>query len=79
MQRAKALIDTLHPVKHEATYFGAALAVMGDTAAAIRIMKAYQPREDIHFQLHLKRDPDLRWIKGSRWEKELLIPDPPKS
>jgi serine/threonine protein kinase len=79
MMRAKALIDTLHPVKHEAAYFGAALAVMGDTAAAIRIMKAYQPREDIHFQLHLKRDPDLRWIKGSKWEKELLIPDPPKS
>ena len=51
---------------------------MHDTLAAVRFMQKYQPREDMHFQLHLKRDPGLRWIKGSRWEKELLIPDPKK-
>ncbi|HUR00381.1 MAG TPA: hypothetical protein VM166_13075, partial [Gemmatimonadaceae bacterium] len=73
---AMAYADAAHPTKHEAAYIGSALAAMGDTAGAVRIMKAYDPREDMHFQLHLKRDPGLRWIKGSRWAKDLLIPDP---
>ena len=78
VDRAFQLIDSVHPNRHEAAYIGAALAAMHDTLGAVRFIRKYEPREDLHLQLHLKRDPGLRWIKGSRWEKELLIPDPPK-
>jgi serine/threonine protein kinase/Flp pilus assembly protein TadD len=76
MDRAIKAIDPAHPAKHEAAVFAAAFAAFHDTLGAVRIMSAYQPRGDIHYQLHLKRDPGLRWIKGSRWERELLVPDP---
>jgi serine/threonine protein kinase/tetratricopeptide (TPR) repeat protein len=76
LNHAFQLIDSVRPNRHEAAYIAAALAAMHDTLSAVGFMKKYEPREDIHFQLHLKRDPGLRWIKGSRWEKDLLIPDP---
>ncbi|MEO5579669.1 MAG: hypothetical protein ABIR58_03355 [Gemmatimonadaceae bacterium] len=60
---------------HEAAYMGAALAAVGDTAGAVRMMNSYQPREDMHFQLHLKRDPRLRWLDG-KWGKDLLVSGP---
>lgn len=74
MKHAKSLIDTLKPALHEAAYFGAALATMGDTAGAIRIMKAFEPRANVHYQLHLKRDPGLKWLQGG-WGKDLLVKD----
>jgi tetratricopeptide (TPR) repeat protein/tRNA A-37 threonylcarbamoyl transferase component Bud32 len=77
VERAEGIVDMKHPVKHEAAYMGAALAAIGDTAGAVRIMEAYEPRADMHFQLHLKRDPGLRWLKG-HWGKGLLMPDPGK-
>jgi hypothetical protein len=64
--------------KHDAAFLGATLASLNDTAGAVRVLKSYVPREDVHYQLHLKRDPGLRWIKRSRWESELLVPDPKK-
>ena len=70
---ATGLFDMGKPVVHEAAFGGAALAAIGDTAAAVRLMKTYSPRGDLHYQLHLKRDPDLRWLKGS-WGKDLLVP-----
>jgi serine/threonine protein kinase len=78
LSHAFQLIDSVYPNRHEAPYIAAALAAMRDTLGAVRFIQKYQPREDLHFQLHLKRDPGLRWIKGSRWEKDLLIPDPAK-
>ena len=77
LNRAYQLVDTLHPNQHEAAWLGAALAAAHDTLGAVRIIKR-GPRDNLHLQLHLKRDPPLRWIKGSRWEKELLLPDPEK-
>jgi serine/threonine protein kinase/Tfp pilus assembly protein PilF len=76
MKRAFQAIDSVHPNRHESPYIAAALAAMHDTLGAVRFMKQYEPREDLHFQLHLKRDPGLRWIRGSKWERELLLPDP---
>ena len=78
LNHAFQLIDSVHPNRHEAAYIPAALAAVRDTLGAVRFMQKYEPREDLHFQLHLKRDPGLRWIKGSRWEKDLLVPDPGK-
>jgi hypothetical protein len=31
----------------------------------------------LHFQLHMKRDPGLRWLRG-KWGEGLLFPDPRK-
>ena len=78
IDRALKIIDPAHPTKHEAAYMGAALSTLHDTVGAVRFMTAYSPREDVHYQLHLKRDPGLRWIKGSRWESTLLAADPKK-
>lgn len=77
LKRAIDLVDMEHPLKHEAAYMGGALAAMGDTGGALRLMKAYEPRDDLHYQLHLKRDPALIWLRG-KWGKGLLLPDPPK-
>ena len=73
--RSMALFDTLNPPRHEAAYGAAALAALGDTTAAVRLLSAYAPRGDTHFQLHLKRDPGLGWLKGHRG-RELFAPDP---
>ena len=68
---AKGLFDMKKPAVHEAAYLGAALAAAGDTVEALKLLKAYTPRADLHYQLHLKRDPALRWV-ASRYAKELL-------
>jgi Flp pilus assembly protein TadD len=61
--RAESTVaDKRQPSKHEATYLGIAWAAAGDTARAIRWLSAYSPLGDLHYQLHLKREPDLRWL-----------------
>jgi len=75
LHQAMQLVDTLHPNRHEAAYVGAAMATMGDTAGAVRFLEKCLPLEDLHYQLHLKRDPGLKWLKG-KWGKGLLMPDP---
>jgi tRNA A-37 threonylcarbamoyl transferase component Bud32/Tfp pilus assembly protein PilF len=74
-RRAAALADSLHPTKHESVLVAEAFAAIGDTAAALRWLSRYQPREDLHFQLHLKKDPALRWLYGPHG-KGLLTPNP---
>jgi tetratricopeptide (TPR) repeat protein len=74
-EHIESLADPRHPTKHEAAFIGMAMAAIGDTARAIRWISAYQPRGDLHFQLHLKRDPELRWLHGPRG-KGLLTLDP---
>ena len=75
VKRAMTLIDPTSPNAHEAAYVGAGLAAVGDTARALRLLSAYQPRGDLHYQLHLKRDPGLKWLKEG-YGKNLLLPDP---
>jgi serine/threonine protein kinase/Tfp pilus assembly protein PilF len=75
LSRAVSLADSVHPTKHESPLIAAAFASVGDTAAAIRWISRYEPRDDLHFQLHLKRDPALNWLHGPRG-KGLLSPDP---
>jgi serine/threonine-protein kinase len=75
LNRAKSIADMEHPTRHESAWIGAALAASGDTAGAVRLLEKYQPRGDLHFQLHMKRDPRLKWLRSS-WGKNLLLPDP---
>jgi Tfp pilus assembly protein PilF len=74
-RRAAALADSLHPTKHESVLVAEAFAAIGDTAASLRWLNRYQPREDLHFQLHLKKDPALKWLHGPHG-KGLLTPNP---
>ena len=75
INRAIALFDPARPTSHEASYVAAAMAAVGDTARALRLLSAFQPRAGLHYQLHLKRDPGLAWLKGPHG-KTLLTPDP---
>jgi hypothetical protein len=63
------------PSRHAAIFVAAAAAQLGDTARAVEWLRAYTPREDLHFQLHLKREPALRWV--ARVSPQLLAPAPP--
>jgi tRNA A-37 threonylcarbamoyl transferase component Bud32/tetratricopeptide (TPR) repeat protein len=76
LRQAVAVFDSTKPTVHQALYVGASLAALGDTASAVRWLEAFQPREDLHFQLHLKRDDGLRWTAG-RWGEGIRMPDPP--
>jgi len=49
------------PSKHESVHLAAAWAAVGDTARANRWLTSYAPQRDLHFQLHVARDPELRW------------------
>jgi serine/threonine protein kinase len=75
VHQAQEAFDSTAPTKHQALYVGAALAALGDTAAAVRWLAAFQPREDLHFQLHLKREPLLRWT-GGHWAVGIRLADP---
>jgi anaphase-promoting complex subunit 3 len=75
IERAVKLIDSIRPNAHEAAYIATGMAAVGDTARALRLLSAYQPRGDLHYQLHLKRDPGLKWLRGPHG-KGLLMPDP---
>ena len=77
LKRALQSVDTVHPNRHEAAYMGNTLAALGDTAAAVRFLEKAISRNDIHYQLHLKRDPGLEWLRG-KWGRNLLLPDPPR-
>ena len=63
------------PSRHAAIFVAAAAAQLGDTARAVEWLRAYTPREDLHFQLHLKREPGLRWVASAF--PALLTPAPP--
>jgi tetratricopeptide (TPR) repeat protein len=76
VRQAAAVFDSTKPTVHQALYIGASLAAVGDTASAVRWLKAFQPHEDLHFQLHMKRDDGLRWTAG-HWGQGIRLPDPP--
>jgi serine/threonine protein kinase/Tfp pilus assembly protein PilF len=57
--QAVALADTTHPTVHDAAYLAWAFSATGQPERAMRILERYQPRRDVHFQLHLQRDPAL--------------------
>jgi tetratricopeptide (TPR) repeat protein len=75
--RAKSIANMNNPNRHEAAWLGAVLAAAGDTSGAVKLIERYKPRSDLHFQLHLKRDPRLKWLHG-KWGKTVLLPDPKK-
>jgi len=75
LREGLAAFDSTKPTVHQALYIAASLAALGDTASAVRWLEAFQPREDLHFQLHMKRDDGLRWTAG-HWGEGIRMPDP---
>jgi cytochrome c-type biogenesis protein CcmH/NrfG/tRNA A-37 threonylcarbamoyl transferase component Bud32 len=70
---AERLVDSTTLTRHESAWLGQAFAAAGDTARAYRWLAAFAPRGDVHFQLHLHRDPGLAWLRDPRY-RGLLSP-----
>jgi hypothetical protein len=66
-RQAETLVGTSKLAKHEAVYLGVAFSAAGDTARALKWLTAFTPRADMHFQLHLQRDPALAWLHDRRY------------
>ncbi len=63
---------------HTAVYLALAHSRLGETDKALAWLSRYQPRRDLHFQLHLRCDPPFDPIAGDGRFRALLIrPRPP--
>jgi tetratricopeptide (TPR) repeat protein len=69
---ALTLADTTHPTVHDAVYLAWGFTQTGQPERALRILEAYQPRKDMHFQLHLQRDPPLDPLRSKPRFRALL-------
>jgi hypothetical protein len=72
---AERLVDSAKLTKHESVYLAEGLSAAGDTARAFKWISAFSPRNDLHFQLHLHRDPALAWLHDARY-RSVLSPEP---
>ena len=70
---ALALVDTLHPALHDAVYIASGHAAFGDTARALQFLERYDPRTDLHFQLHLHCDRGLDPLRAMPSFEALLV------
>ena len=62
---------------HTAVYVAQAYAELGEADKALTWLTRYQPRRDLHFQLHLRCDPPFDLIAGDpRFQALLIVPDP---
>ena len=59
IRRAENLTTRSAPSDHAAISLGSAYAAIGMPERALQWLEAYHPRRDLHFQLHLDRDPQL--------------------
>ncbi len=74
MARVESLMASYVPVPaHNAVYNAEAYAALGDTARAVAWLARYAPREDQHFQVHLRCDPSLDPIAGAASFQALLM------
>ena len=61
------------PPLHTVVYRAQAYAALGDVRQAIHWLSRYEPRRDLHFQLHLRCDPPFDAIAGDRAFQALLM------
>ena len=78
LRRAESLAVVYQPAPlHTAVYMAQAYAALGDTEGALAWLTRYQPRRDLHFQLHLRCDPPFDPIAGDpRFQALLIRPRP---
>jgi len=79
LARAQSLATFYDPAPlHTAVYLAHAYAALGDADRAIAWVRRYEPREDLHFQLHLRCDPPFDPIaRDPRYRALLTMPRPP--
>lgn len=79
LQRAESLAAIYRPAPlHTAVYLAQAYASLGDGDHAVAWLRRYTPREDLHFQLHLRCDPAFDRVAGeSAFQMLLLARRPP--
>ena len=74
LQRAESLAATYRPAPlHTAVYLAQAYASLGDRDHAVAWLRRYAPREDLHFQLHLRCDPAFDRVAGDPAFQRLLL------
>jgi tetratricopeptide (TPR) repeat protein len=75
LARAESLAAAYTPAPlHTAVFIAHAYAALGDPNHAIAWLRRYSPREDLHFQLHLRCDPPFDPIaRDPRFQSLLLV------
>ena len=74
--RAEPLVDSTAPAVHSAIALASAYATVNQDARAFQWLERYQPRRDLHFQLHLRRDLRLDPLRGQVRFQRLLSAGP---
>lgn len=75
---AEGLADPVTPSAHAAISLGSAWGVIDQPDRALAWLEQFQPRGDLHFQLHLKRDPMLDPLRSQpRFQALLRQPESP--
>lgn len=79
LRRADSLAAIYVPSPlHTAVYLAQAYAALGEAQRAVHWLSRYEPRGDLHFQLHLRCDPPFAPIVGDqRFQSLLTLPAPP--
>jgi hypothetical protein len=80
VQLAESLATVYTPVPlHTAVYVAEAHAGLGEIDQAISWLTRYEPRRDLHFQLHLRCDPSFAPLSAEpRFRALLILPRPPR-
>jgi tetratricopeptide (TPR) repeat protein len=74
LAQVESLMTHYSPVpSHNAVYNAAAYAALHDTAHALAWLERYSPRQDQHFQLHIRCDPALDPIADHPRFRALLV------
>jgi len=73
LRKAIGIVDTLNPTLHQAAYLAWGYTALGDKNRAIRLLQRYEPRADVHFQLHLLKDPLLDSLRSVPAFKALVV------
>ena len=74
IRQAEAVADSATPSAHAAISIGSAYAAVSEHERALAWLERYEPRGDLHFQLHLKRDLQLDPLRRLRRFEALLSP-----
>ena len=79
LRQADSAAQTYHPAPlHTAVYLAQVYAALADADRATGWLARYEPRRNLHFQLHLRCDPPFDPIRGDRRFTALLtLPAPP--
>lgn len=71
--QAEARTDTAHLFVHAPEVLAQGFAILGDQELALHWLERYQPRRDVHYQMHLRFEPGLDRLRAHPRFRALLI------